>query len=101
MTVSALPARYLEPDELAALVDEIAAEPEQWSELVGFDNEQRVFVSLHRDDFVDVWLLFFTTLNDTGWHDHDISAGAVPVVDGSLAESNPRIGGEAATRVRL
>jgi Cysteine dioxygenase type I len=101
MTLSALPARNLEPDELATLVNELAADPGRWSELVGFDDGQRVFVSLHRDDFVDVWLLCWTALNDTGWHDHDISAGAVRVVDGSLAESNPRIGGEAAARVRL
>ena len=27
---------------------------------------------------------------DTGWHDHDISAGAVHVLDGALSEANPR-----------
>jgi hypothetical protein len=96
----ALPARNLEPEELAALVDELATHGERWSQLVAFDDEDRVYVSLCRDDFVDVWLLCWTSLNDTGWHDHDISSGAVRVVDGMLAESNPRIGGEPATRVR-
>jgi hypothetical protein len=100
MTVSTLPARYLEPDELAALVDKLAVDDARWSDLVGFDDKERVFVSLYRDDFVDVWLLCWTSLNDTGWHDHDISSGAVRVVSGALAESNPRIGGEPATRTR-
>jgi hypothetical protein len=50
-------------------------------------------VSLHRDEYVDVWLLCWTPENDTGWHDHDISSGAVAVVDGTLKEYNPRIGG--------
>jgi hypothetical protein len=45
-----------------------------------------------------VWLLCWTPRNDTGWHDHDISAGAVRVVDGALMESSPRIGGEAVSR---
>ena len=100
MTLVALPARNLVPDELAALVDELAGDETRWSDLVGFDDDKRVFVSLHRDDFVDIWLLCWTSLNDTGWHDHDISSGAVRVVRGSLAESNPRIGGEPATRIR-
>ena len=99
MTLSNLPARNLEQGELSALVDEIAADPARWSDLVGFDDAERVYVSLHRDDFVDVWMLCWTPLNDTGWHDHDISSGAVRVVGGALAESNPRIGGEPATRI--
>jgi hypothetical protein len=56
-------------------------------------------VSLYRDDYVDVWLLCWTPENDTGWHDHDISSGAVRVVQGALTESNPRIGGDPAVRV--
>jgi predicted metal-dependent enzyme (double-stranded beta helix superfamily) len=53
----------------------------------------RHFVSLYRDDHLDVWLLCWTCGSDTGWHDHDGSAGAVRVVSGALTESNPRIGG--------
>jgi predicted metal-dependent enzyme (double-stranded beta helix superfamily) len=98
MTPSALPARNLEPAELSALITELAADRGRWEPLIGFDDSERVYVSLHRDEFVDVWLLCWTPVNDTGWHDHDISSGAVHVVRGALAESNPRIGGEPATR---
>jgi predicted metal-dependent enzyme (double-stranded beta helix superfamily) len=99
MTLLSLPARDLDREELTALVERIAAEPERWSERVGYGDTERVYASLHRDDHVDVWLLCWTPVNDTGWHDHDISSGAVRVVSGALAESNPRIGGEPATRI--
>lgn len=93
-----IPARNLETDELEALVNELAREPERWRGLVSFSDHERHYVSLYRDDHVDVWLLCWTPTNDTGWHDHDISSGAVRVVDGSLLESNPRIGGQAVCR---
>ena len=35
-----------------------------------------------------MWLLCWTPVNDTGWHDHDISSGAVAVVAGELVENN-------------
>ena len=99
MTLPSLPARTLDRGELAALVERLAAEPGRWSDRLPADGAQRAFVSLHRDDHVDVWLLGWTTEGDTGWHDHDLSSGAVHVLAGALAESNPRIGGEPAMRV--
>jgi cysteine dioxygenase type I len=99
MTLPPLPARNLERDELETLVHQLASEPRRWRKLVDFSDEQRVFVSLYRDDYVDVWLLCWTPENDTGWHDHDISSGAVRVIEGALTESNPRIGGRPAVRI--
>ncbi len=99
MTLASPPARNLDQTELASLVEALARDPERWRELVDFSDEQRVFVSLHRDDFVDVWLLCWTRQNDTGWHDHDISSGAVRVIEGALSESSPRIGGQPTSRV--
>jgi quercetin dioxygenase-like cupin family protein len=83
-----LPDRDLDPAELEALVARIAADPAAWGHHVAFDSDQRVYVSLHRDSHVDVWLLCWTPENDTGWHDHDVSAGAVAVVAGELVENN-------------
>jgi Cysteine dioxygenase type I len=94
MNWPSLPARNLERDELQALVDELACDPEAWREHVVFSSEKRHYVSLHRDDYVDVWVLCWTRGDDTGWHDHDISSGAVRVVRGAIRESSPRIGGE-------
>jgi Cysteine dioxygenase type I len=86
--------RDLDRRELRELVDRLAADPGAWRDQVAFSDEHRHYVSLYRDDHVDVWLLCWTTSNDTGWHDHDVSSGAVRVVQGALVESNPRIGGD-------
>jgi hypothetical protein len=93
MSFDALPARDLGKQELRRLVDELAAQPERWRGEVAFSDTERHYVSLYRDDHVDVWLLCWTPQNDTGWHDHDISSGAVAVVQGAVHENNPRIGG--------
>ena len=45
---------------------------------------ERTYAALHRDDDVDLWAIFWWPANDTGWHDHDTSSGAVHVVDGVL-----------------
>jgi predicted metal-dependent enzyme (double-stranded beta helix superfamily) len=93
MSFESLPARCLDKYELRELVDALARDPESWREHVAFPDGQRHYVSLHRDEYVDVWLLCWRPENDTGWHDHDISSGAVAVVAGALKEYNPRIGG--------
>ncbi len=94
MTWDALPTRLLDKHELQTLVDDTATRPDLWRDHLAFSDDKRHYVSLYRDEHVDVWLLCWTTANDTGWHDHDISSGAVHVVQGAVAESNPRIGGE-------
>jgi|SRR5579884_3014799 len=99
MSWMSLPARNLDRAELQALVDRIASQRELWHDRLAFSDEQRHFVSLYRDDYVDVWLLCWTNANDTGFHDHDISSGAVRVIDGTLCESTPRIGGEREPRL--
>ena len=88
LEVSDLPDRDLTGVELEELVTRIARQPGAWAHHVAFDGEQRVYASLHRDAHVDVWLLCWTPENDTGWHDHDLSSGAVTVVAGALVENN-------------
>ena len=99
MSVESLPERCLDKHELRELVDDMARRSETWRDHVAFPDGQRHYVSLHRDEYVDVWLLCWTPDNDTGWHDHDISSGAVRVVHGELIESCPRIGGAHASSV--
>ncbi|TQM70664.1 cysteine dioxygenase type I [Actinomadura hallensis] len=89
-----LPRRTLGRQELRALVDRLAERPELWREHVAFSDDRRHYASLYRDEHVDVWLLCWTPRNDTGWHDHDVSSGAVRVVAGAVEENNPRIGGD-------
>ena len=99
MNSPSLPARNLDRAELQALVDELANHPERWGDHVAFSSPTRHFVSLHRDEYVDIWLLCWKRDDDTGWHDHDISSGAVRVVRGAVKESSPRMGGEPAVRI--
>ena len=92
VTLDTLPGRDLAPEELRDLVATVASDPDAWAHLVGFHDQERVYASLHRDPHVDIWLLCWTPVNDTGWHDHDISSGAVAVVAGELVENNLRVG---------
>ena len=97
MTATALPNagdRVLNRHELLAHVQELAAVPEFWGPHVAFGTGRRHYVSLCRDDSVDVWLLCWTTQDDTGWHDHDISSGAVAIVRGVVRETTPRLSAE-------
>lgn len=86
--VADLPRRDLDAAELEAVAAAVAQQPETWRHLVAFDSDERVYASLHRDAHVDIWLLCWTPENDTGWHDHDVSSGAVAVVEGELVENN-------------
>ena len=87
-----LPDRDLDQGELLRLAATVASDPGLWGSDVAYDDEHRHYVCLHRDDHVDVWLLCWTPSNDTGWHDHDISSGAVAVVRGRLLEHNLAVG---------
>jgi len=92
ITLHALQGRDLDKQELRALAASIAARPELWERHVAFSDEARHFVSMHRDAHVDIWVLCWTPQNDTGWHDHDISSGAVAVARGALVEHTLAIG---------
>ena len=87
------PPRDLDRVELLDLAASIAREPQSWSEHVAFsEGDRRHYVNLYRDAHIDVWLLCWTPTDDTGWHDHDVSAGAVAVAQGRLVEHNLAVG---------
>jgi predicted metal-dependent enzyme (double-stranded beta helix superfamily) len=79
--------------ELRDLVAGIAADPDRWRPLVRSDAAERHFEQLLRDDHVDVWVISWASGNDTGFHDHDVSRGAVAVVEGELVEERLVVGG--------
>ncbi len=72
--------------QLSALAVALGAEPRFWSELVRHDPETRYFNHLYRDVNLDIWLICWLDAQDTGYHDHDLSSGAVYVVEGRLYE---------------
>ena len=85
--------RDLDRGELRELVAGIAAQPEKWQGLVRHGTPERHFEQLWRDDHVDVWVITWTNGNDTGFHDHDVSRGAVAVVEGEVTEERLTMGG--------
>ena len=64
----------------------IVTAEELWRHEVQHSEDSRFFAQLYRDPAIDVWLICWTNRQDTGYHDHDRSSGAVCVADGSLLE---------------
>ena len=89
----------LDAGALAALVERLAARPEAWRHLVDHRADARTYEQLHRDDHVAVWLICWMNDHDTGFHDHDLSAGALSVVRGAVREERLVLGGPPASRV--
>ena len=83
----------LTTSELRDLVTSIAANPDQWRPLVCRDTPDRHFAELWCDEHVGVWVISWASGNDTGFHDHDVSRGAVAVVEGELVEERLVVGG--------
>jgi predicted metal-dependent enzyme (double-stranded beta helix superfamily) len=81
-----LPAEPLDRPQLLRLVEGVAAERGLWAPHLDLSATQRTYAALHRDANVDLWAIFWLPENDTGWHDHDTSSGAVRVVEGALEE---------------
>jgi quercetin dioxygenase-like cupin family protein len=84
-------ARPLEREELLRLVADVAGRPGLWREHLDPTATARTYAALRRDASVDVWAIFWLPENDTGWHDHDTSSGAVQVVEGTLEEHALRL----------
>lgn len=85
--------RDLSGPELEAFVGELADRPELWIHLVEHDTTQRVYEELLSDEHVTAWLICWMDEHDTGFHDHDVSAGAVSVVSGAVREERLAIEG--------
>ncbi len=85
--------RDLEPAELVELVEELARRRDLWEDLVTHDSSQRTYHELLRDRHVSAWLICWMDDQDTGFHDHDLSAGAVSVVAGRVVEERLVLGG--------
>ena len=91
-------ARDLTRAELERLVRDLAARPDAWRHLVDHRADARTYAELHRDEHLAVWLICWMDDHDTGFHDHDLSAGAVAVTAGAVREERLVLGGPPAAR---
>src|SRR4051794_8826454 len=94
----------LDRSQLRELVAAIAADEERWRNLVRHEPDRRTYEELLLDDpryagKVGLWLICWMNDHDTGFHDHDVSSGAVAVVAGRLREE--RLAIHAAPRARV
>jgi hypothetical protein len=85
--------RDLTREELRGLVSTLAARPHEWQHLVSHDPAARTYEQLLRDEHVAVWLICWMDDHDTGFHDHDISCGALAVAQGRVVEERLALGG--------
>ena len=89
----------MNPAELIDFVQGLASRPQLWSHLVEHDRAARCYSELVRNDDVAAWLICWMDEQDTGFHDHDVSSGAVAVVSGSVREDRLVLGGPPSSRV--
>ena len=90
--------RILERSELSELVGDLASRPAAWGNLVSHDPSRRFYKQLWRDDHVTAWLICWMQDHDTGFHDHDLSSGAVAVAEGHVCEERLVLGGRPTVR---
>jgi quercetin dioxygenase-like cupin family protein len=83
--------------ELARLALALAARPLAWEHLVRHDPDARVFERIQHDERLEAWLICWAAEQDTGFHDHDLSAGGVAVVAGLVLEERLVLGGAPTT----
>jgi hypothetical protein len=78
----------LDRQALAQLAVDLGRAPRFWKRFVRHDPNTRYFFQLYRDPHLDVWLICWLDAQDTGYHDHDVSSGAVYVCQGTLLEDH-------------
>jgi hypothetical protein len=91
--------RELDTQELRNLANAIAERPELWSHLLNHDPEQRTYTRILHNDNVEAYVICWLEGHDTGYHDHDVSSGALAVVDGQIREDRLTIGGPPLTKL--
>jgi predicted metal-dependent enzyme (double-stranded beta helix superfamily) len=79
--------RDLSRAELDELIEDLAARPDLWRHLVRRSPDERFYARLLLDTHVEVWLICWCPAQDTGFHDHAGSRGAVAVVSGAVTET--------------
>ena len=88
----------LSRDELERFVAGLAATPEAWQRFVTHAGDARAYEQIWDDEQVNAWLICWSDGQDTGFHDHDDSAGAVVVIEGHVCEERLRLAGSCVAR---
>jgi hypothetical protein len=98
MSTPAPPTEILDAAELMRFAATLADSPEHWRGLVPDGGEERVYETIWSDEHVNAWVIRWSTHSDTGFHDHDVSASAIVVVEGAVVEERLALSGPAVAR---
>lgn len=86
------PGRDLTVDELRDLAEWLGRKP--WHDLCLNVDADRSYEELFSGERLSTWLIHWGDTADTGFHDHDLSAGAVHVIRGRVRDDRLKLGGE-------
>jgi quercetin dioxygenase-like cupin family protein len=88
------------PEQLERFVAQLAGEPQRWHHLVRHERDVRVYEQIWSDEHINAWLICWSDGQDTGFHDHDESAGAVAVISGRVRDERLVVGAGRGARAR-
>jgi quercetin dioxygenase-like cupin family protein len=91
------PRRDLSGPELVELLQTLVRDDGRWRHLVRHDAGARVYEEILHGPHLSVWLICWMDEQDTGFHDHDLSSGAVAVLAGAVCEQRLVLGGAPAS----
>jgi quercetin dioxygenase-like cupin family protein len=86
-------------EELEQFVTSLASSRERWAHLVRHCSDVRVYEQIWDDEDVNAWVICWSEDQDTGFHDHDLSAAAIAVISGAVREDRLRLGSSPRSQV--
>ncbi|MDQ6841546.1 MAG: cysteine dioxygenase family protein [Actinomycetota bacterium] len=89
----------LSTGDLKRFVGQLAATPERWQHLVRHSRDARVCERIWDQHDVNAWVICWSDVQDTGFHDHDDSAAAIRVIEGHVREERLRLNATPDARV--
>jgi quercetin dioxygenase-like cupin family protein len=93
MSVATDPHAPLDGAELVAFALDLAAQPALWRGNAVREGTRRAYQTIWSDELVNAWVICWPADSDTGFHDHDVSAAGIVVVEGALLEERLTLGG--------
>lgn len=80
--------------QLEAFAQGLADTPSRWAHLIREPSGAREYGQIWSDEDVNAWVISWRADGDTGWHDHDESAGGIAVIRGRVREERLVLGAE-------